>query len=316
MDRVPEDRSTRRRVVAIGDARVLCVDDTHRLLSFGLRERGWSVTNWNRFTRRDRRGAPWPPAVRLPFDAATIRLPPTKAAFAMAATAVAARVKAGGIVWVYGADREGVRGCASDLPTGLFERCVVVHTENQKPDGSSSDGSPHGSSHVEDSTGGFAALRCVRTDRDPSADVAADDESGFKSRSNLRLELPGHRAHDVDGWVTYPGLFAGGGLDVMTDFLLQTMTASKTCALGGGGGGNGGDEVLSALDFCSGSGTLAAAVRFVRPSRASHVAGRGRRRDARRAGEPVGGARRFIFRRRFVPARDVRALRRVDRFGG
>jgi 16S rRNA G1207 methylase RsmC len=244
---------------------VLCVDDTHRLLSFGLRERGWSVTNWNRFTRRDRRGAPWPPAVRLPFDAATIRLPPTKAAFAMAATAVAARVKAGGIVWVYGADREGVRGCASDLPTGLFERCVVVHTENQKPDGSSSDGSPHGSSHVEDSTGGFAALRCVRTDRDPSADVAADDESGFKSRSNLRLELPGHRAHDVDGWVTYPGLFAGGGLDVMTDFLLQTMTASKTCALGGGRGGNGGDEVLSALDFCSGSGTLAAAVRFVRP---------------------------------------------------
>ena len=248
-----------------GDARVLCVDDTHRLLSFGLRERGWSVTNWNRFTRRDRRGAPWPPAVRLPFDAATIRLPPTKAAFAMAATAVAARVKAGGIVWVYGADREGVRGCVSDLPNGLFERCVVVHTENQKPDGSSSDGSSHGTP-VEDSTGGFAALRCVRTDRDPSADVAADDESGFKSRSNLRLELPGHRAHDVDGWVTYPGLFAGGGLDVMTDFLLQTMTASKTCALGGGGGGNGGDEVLSALDFCSGSGTLAAAVRFVRPS--------------------------------------------------
>ena len=247
-----------------GDARVLCVDDTHRLLSFGLRERGWSVTNWNRFTRRDRRGAPWPPAVRLPFDAATIRLPPTKAAFAMAATAVAARVKAGGIVWVYGADREGVRGCASDLPNGLFERCVVVHTANPPSAGSSSDGSPHGTP-VEDSTGGFAALRCVRTDRDPSADVAADDESGFKSRSNLRLELPGHRAHDVDGWVTYPGLFAGGGLDVMTDFLLQTMTASKTCALGGGRGGNGRDEVLSALDFCSGSGTLAAAVRFVRP---------------------------------------------------
>jgi 16S rRNA G1207 methylase RsmC len=106
----------------------------------------------------------------------------------------------------------------------------------------------------------------VRTDRDPSADVAADDESGFKSRSNLRLELQGNNPHDVDGWVTYPGLFAGGGLDVMTDFLLQTMTASKTCALGGGRGGNGRDEVLSALDFCSGSGTLAAAVRFVRPS--------------------------------------------------
>ena len=247
-----------------GDARVLCVDDTHRLLSFGLRERGWSVTNWNRFTRRDRRGAPWPPAVRLPFDAATIRLPPTKAAFAMAATAVAARVKPGGIVWVYGADREGVRGCASDLPNGLFERCVVVNTENPPSAGSSSDGSPHGIP-VEDSIGGFAALRCMRTDRDPSADVAADDASGFKSRSNLRLELQGNNPHDVDGWVTYPGLFAGGGLDVMTDFLLQTMTASKTCALGGGGGGNGGDEVLSALDFCSGSGTLAAAVRFVRP---------------------------------------------------
>ena len=46
-----------------GGGRMLCVDDTHRLLSRTLRERGgWSVTNWNRFSRKDRRGAPRPPA--------------------------------------------------------------------------------------------------------------------------------------------------------------------------------------------------------------------------------------------------------------
>jgi hypothetical protein len=56
-------------------------------------------------------------------------------------------------------------------------------------------------------------------------------------------------------WVVYPGLFAGGGLDVMSAALLRAMPAS----LGSGSGS------CSVLDFCSGSGTLAAAVRARSP---------------------------------------------------
>jgi len=43
------------------DGRLLCIDDTHRLLSQSMREGGWKVTPWNRYSRRDRAGTAWPP---------------------------------------------------------------------------------------------------------------------------------------------------------------------------------------------------------------------------------------------------------------
>ena len=42
----------------------------------------------------------------------------------------------------------------------------------------------------------------------------------------------GDDVHAFERWVTYPGLFAGGGLDVMTAFLLETMTRSSDGWLG------------------------------------------------------------------------------------
>ena len=269
--------------------RMLCVDDTYRLLSRALRERGnWSVTNWNRFSRKDRRGAVKPPAGA--FDAATVRLPPTKAAFAMAAVAVAARLRAGGVAWIYGADREGIRGCETDgLPDGLFEDVRVVHASS----GGSSGGGGGGLggdarvTHVEDSTGSFAVLRCVRTEK-PSGGSAGTGVPGsssgavthrlkngtfdedlvesFKRVGRLDVRL-GANVHAFERWVTYPGLFAGGGLDVMTAFLLETMTRSSDGWLGRSLRNEPGcREAFSALDFCSGSGTLAACVRRLAPS--------------------------------------------------
>ncbi len=244
-----------------GGGRMLCVDDAHRLLSRTLRERGgWSVTNWNRFSRKDRRGAPRPPAGAA-FDAATVRLPPTKAAFAVALVAVAARLRAGGVAWIYGADREGIRGCETDgLPDGTFEDVRVVHAVDH---GAGIEGVDRGA-HVEDSTGSFAVLRCVRTDKPMTRDE--DLLENFKRVGGLDVRL-GDDVHAFERWVTYPGLFAGGGLDVMTAFLLETMTRSSDGWLGASLRGEpGGKEAFSALDFCSGSGTIAACVRRLAPS--------------------------------------------------
>ena len=248
-----------------GGGRMLCVDDTHRLLSRTLRERGgWSVTNWNRFSRKDRRGAPRPPAGAA-FDAATVRLPPTKAAFAMALVAVAARLRAGGVAWIYGADREGIRGCETDgLPDGTFEDVRVVHAVDHGAGGIEGV-DDRGGAHVEDSTGSFAVLRCVRTDK-PMTPRDEDLLENFKRVGGLDVRL-GDDVHAFERWVTYPGLFAGGGLDVMTAFLLETMTRSSDGWLGASLRGEpGGKEAFSALDFCSGSGTIAACVRRLAPS--------------------------------------------------
>ena len=50
-------------------------------------------------------------------------------------------------------------------------------------------------------------------------------------------------------WVAYPGLFAGGGLDVMTTLLLRSVLPTIERK-----------SKLKVLDYCSGAGQIAAAV--------------------------------------------------------
>ena len=65
-------------------------------------------------------------------------------------------------------------------------------------------------------------------------------------------------------WVTYPGLFAGGVWDVMTAFLLRSTPASAFRSRDV-------SKPFAFLDFCSGSGTIAAAARLLAPSDARIV---------------------------------------------
>ena len=257
-------------------ARVLCVDDTHRLASLPLREAGWTVTNWNRFARRDRAGSAWPPAIKSGarlFDAATVRLPPTKAAFAMAIAAAAARTAEGATVWVYGAATEGIRTVPASFPAELFadvaeSRVVAVAGQT------------------------FAVVRATRT----AAPIVegADDHRAHRSAATLHLPAPNDEdssASDPIPWTTYPGLFAGGGLDVMTAFMLRAMPTSAT------------RHARAVLDFCSGSGVLAAAIRRRAPG--ARVTLLGRRRGGAR-----GGARKS---RGVRPAVRDRLLGRLER---
>ena len=177
-------------------ARVLCVDDTHRLASLPLREAGWTVTNWNRFARRDRAGSAWPPAIKSGarlFDAATVRLPPTKAAFAMAIAAAAARTAEGATVWVYGAATEGIRTVPASFPAELFADVAEIRV-------------------VAVAGRTFAVVRATRT----AAPIVegADDHRAHRSAATLHLPAPNDEdssASDPIPWTTYPGLFAGGG---------------------------------------------------------------------------------------------------------
>ena len=106
--------------LAAEDARAFVVDDSTGSVKKKLRRVGWSVVSWHRFSRGDViKGTPWPESASEGdgfFGAAVVRLPPTKASFAMIASVVAARVAFGGDVWIYGAVTEGLRSVASDLP--------------------------------------------------------------------------------------------------------------------------------------------------------------------------------------------------------
>ena len=98
-------------------ARVLIVDDKHRLITKRLRRVGWSVSNWQRFSCGDHgTGTSWPETPDEFYAAAMVRAPPTKASLAMILHAVAANVRFGGRIWIYGGITEGIRGVIADLP--------------------------------------------------------------------------------------------------------------------------------------------------------------------------------------------------------
>ena len=101
-------------------ARAFVVDDSTGSVKKKLRRVGWSVVSWHRFSCGDVvKGTPWPESSAENdgfFGAAFVRLPPTKASFAMIASVVAARVAFGGDVWIYGAVTEGLRSVVSELP--------------------------------------------------------------------------------------------------------------------------------------------------------------------------------------------------------
>jgi hypothetical protein len=105
-------------------ATMLVVDDRYRLVTKKLRRVGWQTTMWQRFSCGEHaKGASWlerDDGNLEPFATAVVRMPPTKASLDMVLHAVAANVRFGGRVWIYGAAAEGVGAVVADLPKVRF----------------------------------------------------------------------------------------------------------------------------------------------------------------------------------------------------
>ena len=183
---------------------------------------------------------------------ATVRYPATRAAAEMALAAAAARTRPGAPVWIYGARVEGVFSAAREngretvVKRSLFRDVSVVFAS---------------------ACGGFAVVAAT-----PPATFAAGTanagSTGSKrsrrscchARTPVRLFPRASRkstepAETVPNWSVYPGLFAGGpGRD---DRLFAACDARPIREA---------DErkkrsPFAVLDYCAGSGVLAAGIR-------------------------------------------------------
>ena len=196
-----------------GDGTLLIMGDDAGMLSHAARENGWQPRTWSRWCNGTQVGTPWPEGRA---DAAAIRLPKAKAALRFAMHAAAA-VVGDGPVYVYGAKDEGIRSIPKVL-CELFPRVDTIAIKR----------------HCRMLVG-----RGAGTGAEPVTVRGALDDWA----QTTTLALPsGERP-----WLSYPGVFAKGGLDAGTRMLLDALPAPEPRA--------------RILDFACGSGVIAAELR-------------------------------------------------------
>ena len=199
---------------ALGPARrPLIVGEPSGRLAAAIRDAGGVPTLW---LRQASEGAPqaaraWPPDGS--YDAALIRLPKAKEALDFALHASAAHLAADAPIAVFGANAEGIRSVAGrlgEVAAGVETRSIRHHARV------------------------VVGLRRGQID-------------GLKPRL---VDWRGVREIEIDGarrrWISYPGTFAKGGLDLGTAQLLGHLPPVGREA--------------RILDFAAGTGVIAAAL--------------------------------------------------------
>ncbi len=173
----------------VGEGPVLLAGDHQGFAGAGLTASGHEVERWSRWSGPLGPGTAWP--VGGPYPSAALRIPKEKPALDLALHALAAHLTVGGVVWIYGANDEGIRSVAKRLsPLYVDVRSISVKRHCR-------------------------VLRAVRAEGvEPKAPLDAWRVTG-------ELELDGV----VLPWIRYPGVFAKGRLDAGTEILLGVIGA-------------------------------------------------------------------------------------------
>ena len=188
----------------------LVVDETTGVLARAIGGGGATVAEWRRCHAREQPGATWPTAG--PYSSAFLRLPKVKEALDFALHAAASVLPPGAPIIVFGANDEGIRSAASHLES-VADGVESIATKR----------------HCRVLTG----TRC--------ANIAALKGHLDDWRAVREIELLGA----ARPWVSYPGVFARGGLDEGTALLIGQLPKLGPKA--------------RVLDFAGGTGVIAAA---------------------------------------------------------
>lgn len=137
----------------------------------------------------------WPP--RGPFDCATLRMPRAREAYVMALHALAANMREGAALYVYGANDEGIRSAPKAFAP-FFADAETALTKSR--------------------------ARVWRARRTAAREGLRAGLADW--RSVTRLDICGR---DYD-WVSYPGVFAHGRIDAGTALLLAHLPEIDTDA--------------------------------------------------------------------------------------
>ncbi len=203
--------------------RPLVIDEETGALVVALGRRGAAAEVWMRRAHTKTAGRIWPDAG--PYTSAFLRLPKAKDALDFALHAAAAVVPEGAPIVLFGTNEEGARSVTGRL-AAVVDAVATVATKRhcrvmQGP-------------HRASITGHRASLAAWRIERD--------------------IVLLGRRRP----WISYPGVFARGGLDEGTALLLAHLPKLEPKP----------GTPARVLDFAAGTGVIAAAVLQAAPGTA------------------------------------------------
>ena len=192
--------------------RILLIDEETGLTQAALTEAGHKVSLWRRYAGKGIVGRPWPAAGEA--DVVMLRFPRAREAQAFALDAAASRLVVGGTLFVVGANDEGIKSAGDRIAT-LFTAVESVDARRH--------------------------CRLLKATRPAEVPALRGSLEAWKKHGTMDIlgeERP---------WVSYPGLFAQGGLDQGSALLAAHLPALPPNAI--------------VFDFGCGTGVLSAALR-------------------------------------------------------
>jgi len=226
---------------------LLCGDDPSADLTRSIEAMGIDVTHWRRFEceggRKEVPASAWfePPSSTTRYSAAVIRFPSSTASFSYVLSVVLPLLSSSANIFVLGHTNEGL---TPTLVTGLGQKGPKSHPllNNVRVHASSAQGALV-----------VHAQKCKHS----------GPKTFFLDEWEELIDMPSISPREEAGavlfpspWISYPGLFAGGGLDLMSAALIS-VTREQGWAHGLGG--------KRVLDFCCGNGAIGAALLALNP---------------------------------------------------
>lgn len=221
---------------------LLVGDDPEGLIESALTSRGCNVTHWRRYACdgavvSDSPATAWPPVSPSIaqctesghlFDAAVVRVPPSSEGTAFVFDAVASVLQPAAQLVTFGLNDEGEGRIAETLGDAYSKWTLLAST----------------------SSGDASVRKCSRIASATPATVARGSFQAWR----MTIDLSSAASSPVGPapWVVYPGLFAGGGFDVMSAALLSSIPTPAPRA--------------RVLDFACGTGAIAATLLTREPS--------------------------------------------------
>lgn len=214
-----------------GGGQSLLVDVPKRARKPLKRILGSGVTRWNRFCDDAKAVAPWQAAGSgSDAEVAVVRQGTHKEGMAVMVRAVAGRLKPGATILLYGLAEENTEAMRATLGQGDFFRGARLLLSQPEPD---------------------AVLVMAERSAEPAPELTLHD-----MRRTERVVLTDEGVK----WRTVPGLFAGGGIDIMTAYLLETLRDVPAFP-----------EGTQIVDFCCGSGVIGATLLCRQPKLNLHL---------------------------------------------